>query len=502
MAQHELHDVDDVESSHTHRPIDVRLDEKDDNLTFADLHLHPQVVQGLAHLDIVQPSPIQLLALPLAKAGQDIIAQSKSGTGKTCVFAVMAIENILKDPENTSSNVKRCPRVLILEPTREMAIQVRDIIRSISINDKVLCEAFIGGLSVADNKAVLAQHGCDIVVGTPGRINVLLSANILYLVQKTKLPKFLFVVDEVDKIMAPSSGFRSDVKSILKHLPSSRQVLVFSATFLDDQILASVRKMMSRGAQFVQAPTKGSSSSMSESFDSRKRDQHHRSSELWLHGVHQFSYVLPNSSTSTTFETKVSTLAHVLSHLAFDQCIVFCNDKPRARALASALSAHDIPSTCLAARNNSTESLHPQASQRARLEAMAAFRTFAVRVLVSTDVASRGIDVGRVSLVVNLDLPQDPATYLHRVGRCGRFGRPGVALTLATDQEAQVLEVLAEEYHMAIPQVRTLGGILDQVALDPVYEKNVSSISTEQRLYLREQQLYRKWIQQLSDEKV
>lgn len=379
--------------------------------TFEDMSLSPSVAAGLRAAGFVRPSPIQRAAIPIARFGADMIAQAKSGTGKTCVFAVAILEAV--DPRCTR------PQALVVCPTREIAVQSRAVIATLGARIPGLrCGLFIGGLSEgADRKAVCTSH---VAVGTPGRVLALAadSGRVVAAVAATETTPSvnepqgnqvsgpfrtcrLIVLDEADQLLGKS--FAPQVAAILSRMPRRRQTLVFSATFTDAAL--KLARCWMRDPQVLRLSQ----------------------DEPSLEGVSQFSLCVASSDGAGAafpphriFANKVRAVVRLLGSLDFHQAVLFSNDKDRAEEVAEILEDNGWPAVSIAGGQ----------SQSTRLRAMDALRDFRVRVLVSTDLTSRGIDVERISLVVNVDLPRDPATYIHRVGRTGRFGTRGVAISI------------------------------------------------------------------------
>ncbi|TYZ64246.1 hypothetical protein PybrP1_004418 [[Pythium] brassicae (nom. inval.)] len=407
--------------------------------TFADLPLHADVQRALARMRFRAPSPVQLRALPLALFGSDVVAQAKSGTGKTGVFAAAAVERVVGAPEALAAQV--APLALLLAPTREVAAQIAAVVQQVAHFRP----------DVAEN----LRRGCHIAIGTPGRVKALVEQRALRCHALR-----LLVLDEVDKLL--QSDFESELHFIVAALPERRQTLAFSATFTTEQLAAVVRMMRSPQIVRVRGPqdtTVELVSTREELATWTQREAAGGHPELWLRHVKQFYSVVTRAASSSSggggsgsdasaaldMGAKVAKLASLLAEVVFSQCMVFCNDKLRAEALATALAAQGWPAVCITGAQ-------PQA---ARSEAMAGFRAFRSRVLVSTDLTARGIDVDRVNFVVNLDLPRDPATYLHRVGRAGRFGGRGLAVTLLAAEDVGAVEMLARVFGMSIAELPT-----------------------------------------------
>ncbi|KAK1941615.1 putative ATP-dependent RNA helicase DDX20 [Phytophthora citrophthora] len=389
--------------------------------TFSDLPLHRDVERALTAMRFLRPSPIQLHALPVTLFGNDAIGQAKSGTGKTAVFGVTAIEHAIRNIEQRGMDAVEVavgdPLALILAPTREIAVQIEAVLRQLAqFRPDIVIRVCIGGLSVGQDQMHLAA-GCHIVVGTPGRVKAL--------VGQCSLPCSsirLLILDEVDKLMA--RDFEKDIQYIADALPERRQIV-------------RVRGLDDVTTEFI---------SSTEDLENLKKREQANAPELWLRHVRQFYSVVKGLATGDdvlNMKGKVVKLAALLSEIVFVQCMVFCNDKFRAEALATALTAQGWPAACITGSQ----------TQATRLEVMEDFRASRSRVLVSTDLTARGIDVDKVNFVVNLDLPRDPATYLHRVGRTGRFGGKGLAVTLLSREEVSGVQLLAKVFKMEINEL-------------------------------------------------
>ncbi|NXH52067.1 DDX20 helicase, partial [Rhabdornis inornatus] len=348
---------------------------------FGSLLLSPPVLAGLEAAGFHRPSPVQLKAIPLGRCGLDLIVQAKSGTGKTCVFATIALDAVLLESPAT--------QVLILAPTREIAVQIHAVITTIGIKMEGLeCHVFIGGTPLGQDRSRLKK--CHIAVGSPGRIKQLIELDYL-----STASVRLFVLDEADKLLEEGS-FQEQINWIYSSLPVNKQMLAVSATYPESLAAALTRYM--REPTFVRLnPTDPS-----------------------LLGLKQYykivnSHPLPHK----TFEEKTQHLQELFSKIPFNQALVFSNLHSRAQHLAEILTSRGFPAECIAGNMN----------QNQRLDAMAKLKQFHCRVLISTDLTSRGIDAEKVNLVINLDVPLDWETYMHRIGRAGRFGTLGLAVT-------------------------------------------------------------------------
>ncbi|KFO98395.1 putative ATP-dependent RNA helicase DDX20, partial [Calypte anna] len=320
-----------------------------------------------------------------------LIVQAKSGTGKTCVFSAIALEAVLLDSPAT--------QILILAPTREIAVQIHAVITTIGIKMEGLeCHVFIGGTPLNQDKARLKK--CHIAVGSPGRIKQLIELDYLNTASIR-----LFILDEADKLLEEGS-FQEQINWIYSSLPANKQMLAVSATYPESLADALTRYM--REPTFVRLnPTDPS-----------------------LIGLKQYykivnSHPLPHK----TFEEKSQHLQELFSKIPFNQALVFSNLHSRAQHLAEILTSRGFPAECISGSMN----------QNQRLDAMAKLKQFHCRVLISTDLTSRGIDAEKVNLVVNLDVPLDWETYMHRIGRAGRFGTLGLSVTYCCRGEEENL---------------------------------------------------------------
>ncbi|NWT16450.1 DDX20 helicase, partial [Vireo altiloquus] len=348
---------------------------------FGSLLLSPPVLAGLEAAGFHRPSPVQLKAIPLGRCGLDLIVQAKSGTGKTCVFATIALDAVLLESPAT--------QILILAPTREIAVQIHAVITTIGIKlEGLQCHVFIGGTPLSQDKSRLKR--CHIAVGSPGRIKQLIELDYL-----STASIRLFVLDEADKLLEEGS-FQEQINWIYSSLPANKQMLAVSATYPESLAAALSRYM--REPTFVRLnPT-----------------------DPGLLGLKQYykivnSHPLPHK----TFEEKTQHLQELFSEIPFNQALVFSNLHSRAQHLAEILTSRGFPAECISGSMNQSQ----------RLDAMAKLKQFHCRVLISTDLTSRGIDAEKVNLVINLDVPLDWETFMHRIGRAGRFGTLGLSVT-------------------------------------------------------------------------
>ncbi|XP_077294083.1 uncharacterized protein LOC143916456 [Arctopsyche grandis] len=369
------------------RTADVVLE---DDVPFTSLMLSTKTLRGLEACGFVKPSPIQLRAIPLGRCGFDLIVEAKSGTGKTAVFGIIALEMLIEQGTGF--------QILILAPTREIASQISDVLKVIGkAYEGLNVEIVMGGTNINEDVERLKKNKFQILVGSPGRILHLIKMKAI----STKSVR-LFVLDEADKLMEES--FQKDINYIFSQLPERKQVIAASATYTPD-----LRDFLHR---YMRTPShvKPSTSSI-------------------LLGVDQKIMVVPvHGSTVRQNKIKFDKLLELISHIPFKQCLVFCRYQIRAQTICDLLRQEGWP----------VEYLASSQSQAERLGSLKKLQTYACRILVATDLAARGIDATNVDLVVNLDSPTDYATYLHRIGRSGRFGSQGIAITIVTAGQEEV----------------------------------------------------------------
>lgn len=375
-----------------------------DNIKFNDLNLPENIIKGLNDADLINPSPIQLKAIPICRFGNDIIAQAKAGTGKTCVFTVCILENI--------DYLCNLPQALILSPTREIAIQTCDVIEKIGkYYNKLRCKCIVGGIPFERHKEYI-REGCQIIVGTPGRIYTLLNTGIL---DPSHIK--MFVLDEADELL--DEQFTDSVSYIYSQLPVHKQVMAFSATF-SKELLTLIKTFM-RNPQYINCVK-------DESVEEEKI-------ELCLKGVKQYCLIIKENETESKFIRKVDGLLYFLSHISFHQCVIFLNNHDNALKLNEIICSRGWPSVYM---NGSF-------SQTKRNQIFTTFKEFRARILISTDLISRGIDIQRVNCVINFELPKSKEIYLHRIGRTGRFGSYGISLIICNEKELYKIKILEKE---------------------------------------------------------
>lgn len=365
--------------------------------SFDDYSLDENLLRGIYSYGFEKPSAIQQRGIKPILDGRDTIGQAQSGTGKTATFVIGVLQRI-----STSS---RSCQGLILAPTRELANQIQKVAIALGDYLKVKCHACIGGTSVREDIEKL-KDGQHLVVGTPGRVFDMISKRHLRVDDL-----ITFVLDEADEML--SRGFKDQIYDIFKTLPPNIQVCLFSATMAPD-ILDLTTKFMRDAVRILV-----------------KKD------ELTLEGIRQFYVAIEKE------EWKLDTLCDLYETLTITQAIIYCNTRRKVDYLADQLQKRDF----------TVSIMHADLDQQNRDLVMREFRSGSSRVLISTDLLARGIDVQQVSLVINYDLPQNMENYLHRIGRSGRFGRKGVAINFVTNSDVRSMKDIEKYYHTQIEEM-------------------------------------------------
>ena len=362
--------------------------------TFASLGLSPEILKAVDKLGFEEASPIQAAAIPELLAGHDVVGQSQTGSGKTAAFAIPAIEKT--DPS------LHAVQVLVLCPTRELATQVAGEVHKLSIGKRGVHAVPVYGGSSFERQAQELKRGAQIVLGTPGRVIDHLERGTL------KLDRLrLIVLDEADRML--DMGFRDDIKKILDAMPAEKQTAFFSAT-----VSPAIRKLIDRYAK----------DPVTLKIDQKKVD---------APDITQWYFETPP-------RMKFDALLRLIDFHAYRSGIIFCNTQRTVDELADDLQAQGIAS----------DRLHGGIAQAQRTRVMNKFKAGGFDFLVATDVAGRGIDVDDLELVVNFDLPYDPEDYVHRIGRTGRAGKQGVAISLVTGRDLHKIRFLEKFTHSTI----------------------------------------------------
>ncbi|KOY84663.1 RNA helicase [bacterium 336/3] len=347
-------------------------------ILFSQLPISEEMQQAIADMGFTEASPIQAEAIPIALEGRDVMGMAQTGTGKTAAFGIPALEQV----DITEKQVQ----VLVLCPTRELALQVTDEFEKLSKYKKIKCVTVYGGDPI-DRQIRALKAGAHVVVGTPGRIIDHLERGTLKL-DNVKVA----ILDEADEML--DMGFREDIEGILEELPFDRQTLLFSAT-MSKPILAIIQKFQNNPA-IVKVVRK----------------------ELTAENIEQLYYEIKGNA-------KVEVMCRLIDFYNLQLMLVFCNTKRKADEVVAELME----------RGYKAEAIHGDLNQRQREKVMKQFREGTINILVATDVAARGIDVSDVDAVFNFDVPLDPEYYVHRIGRTGRAGKSGKAFTFVVGRE-------------------------------------------------------------------
>jgi ATP-dependent RNA helicase RhlE len=371
-------------------------------MNFKELKLISPILKAVADEGYKRPSPIQAQAIPLLLAGRDLLGCAQTGTGKTAAFAMPILQLLCeRRAKGAASHVLRA---LILTPTRELALQVAQSFRDYGRYTGLKTTAIFGGVGQTPQVEAL-RGGVDILVATPGRLLDLLGQNLCGLGNIT-----MFVLDEADRML--DMGFIHDVKRVIGKLPKERQTLLFSAT-MPQEISALAASILRDPATVSVTPE-----------------------SITVDAIEQSLYFVDKAN-------KAKLLLHLLEDNSIFSALVFSRTKHGADKLSRILKKAGVP----------VGAIHGDKSQGARQNALASFKANKTRVLVATDIAARGIDIDQLSHVINYDLPNEPETYVHRIGRTGRAGFSGVALSFCSIDEKGYLEEIQKLTGVEIPEI-------------------------------------------------
>ncbi|KAI8855191.1 DEAD-domain-containing protein [Chytridium lagenaria] len=359
--------------------------------SFDDMKLREELLRGIYAYGFERPSAIQQRAIIPVIKDHDVIAQAQSGTGKTATFSISVLQKLDMSKKETQA--------LILAPTRELAQQIQKVVVALGDYMNVECHACVGGTNVREDMRRL-EGGVHVVVGTPGRVFDMINRGALR-AEHIKL----FVLDEADEML--SRGFTEQIYNVFQLLPPATQVVLLSATMPAD-VLEVTKRFMREPVRILV-----------------KRD------ELTLEGIKQFYIAVEKE------EWKLDTLCDLYDTVTITQAVIFCNTRRKVEWLTEQMKARDF----------TVSAMHGEMTQQERETIMQAFRTGSSRVLITTDLLARGIDVQQVSLVINYDLPLNKENYIHRIGRGGRFGRKGVAINFVTSQDVRMLREIEAFYN-------------------------------------------------------
>jgi ATP-dependent RNA helicase RhlE len=382
-------------------------------LTFESLGLSADLLQTVLEEGYTEPTPVQAQAIPLVLAGRDVLAAAQTGTGKTAAFTLPILDR-LRPHANTSFSPARHPvRALILVPTRELAMQVDESVRTYGRTVPLRSTVVYGGIPM-DPQIKALRGGIEILVATPGRLLDLVGQRVANLGQVE-----ILVLDEADRML--DMGFLPDIQKIIALLPPKRQNLMFSATFSDD--IRRLSGTILRNPETVEVAPRNTT----------------------VEGIRQLVYPVDR-------DRKEALLAHIIRKEDLRQVLVFTRTKLAATRLATWLDRNGIDAVAI----------HSDRSQPERTKALEGFKTGEIRVLVATDVAARGLDIEDLPHVVNFELPWNPQDYIHRIGRTGRAGATGDAISLVCIDETDLLRGVQRLLRMAIPWTVEEGFIPDR----------------------------------------
>jgi len=365
--------------------------------SFDQMGLKENLLRGIYGFGFEKPSAIQQRAIVPCCTGKDVIAQAQSGTGKTATFSISVLQRI----NETQPEVQ----ALVMAPTRELAQQILLVMRSLGDYMNVKFHMCIGGTEVRDDMRKLEQ-GVQIIVGTPGRVNDMIQRNVL----KTEGIK-LFVLDEADEML--SRGFKEQIYEVFKCMPNDVQVVLLSAT-MPAEVLEVTKKFMRDPIQILI-----------------------KKEELTLEGIRQFFISIEKE------DWKFETLCDLYDTVNITQAVIFVNTRKKVEDLSKNMTQRKFTVSCL----------HGEMDQKDRDLIMRNFRSGSSRVLITTDLLARGIDVQQVSVVINYDLPGNRENYIHRIGRSGRFGRKGVAINFVTQNDLPMLKEIETYYSTQIEEM-------------------------------------------------
>ena len=364
-----------------------------------DLDLNTDLLRGIYSYGFEKPSPIQSKGIYPIKEGRDLIAQAQSGTGKTATFTIGALSRV-----DLTENFNQ---ILILGPTHELADQISTVIRSLStMMSGIRIKTIIGGSSIDEDAQDIRNNPPHIIVGCPGRVYDMIRRRHI---NANKLK--LVILDEADEML--SSGFKEQVYNIFKHLHKNVQIALFSAT-LPNNILDITNKFMREPVKICV-----------------------KAESLTLEGIKQY-YVAVDDD-----RIKYLTLKDLYQYISVAQCIIYANSVKRVIDLYDAMNEDGFPVCCI----------HSNMDKSERERSFKEFRNGTARVLISSNVTARGIDIQQVSVVINFDLPRDVHTYLHRIGRSGRWGRKGTGINFITRRDITKIKEIESYYATQIDEL-------------------------------------------------
>jgi superfamily II DNA/RNA helicase len=392
--------------------------------SFTELGLIPPLLARLTELEYQQPTPIQSKVIPSILAGRDVIAGANTGSGKTASFALPILQQLFQQlghSERNKSSKGNYVTGLVLVPTRELAKQVADSIKSYAVhfNGEIKTVSVFGGVSV--NTQMLAlRGGTDILVATPGRLLDLISSNAIKLDRVKTL-----VLDEADRML--SLGFTEELSELLALLPAKKQTLLFSATF-PEQVQALTEQLLNDPVE-IQLQSADSSTLVQRVFTVNKGE-------------------------------KTALLAHLITEHQWRQALIFVNAKNNCEHLADKLAKRGI----------AADVFHGDKGQGARSRVLEAFKAGEIEVLIATDIAARGLDIEKLPVVINFNLPRSPSDYMHRIGRSGRAGEVGLALSLIDHEDYHHFTVIEKKNKIRLEREQVAGFEVDEEITEALLE--------------------------------
>lgn len=374
-------------------------------MSFTALGLSSALLKTLAKHSYIEPYPIQQETIPAIMSKRDVLGIAQTGSGKTASYVLPILMNLLGNTESKNRHVK----VLVIVPTRELAIQVRDVFHKFSegLPERIKTMAVFGGVSI--NPQMMALQGVNVLVATPGRLLELVESNAVHLTEINTL-----VLDEADKML--NVGFADEMKRILIHLPKKRQNLLFSATLNDD--IANINQILLHNPLVIKIEPEA------DYFDLIK----------------QLGYFV-------TEENKGPLLRYLIKSKELKQVLVFASSTYKADNVADKLRKNGI----------NAGAIHSKKSQKARTDVLAKFKAGNLTVLVATDLISRGIDIKFLPHVVNYELPRSPKDYIHRIGRTGRAESPGEAISFITAEDHQHFKIIQKKMGKPVTMIDSKG---------------------------------------------
>jgi ATP-dependent RNA helicase RhlE len=368
-------------------------------MPFTSLGLMPELTRALADRGYAEPTPVQSRVIPEILAGRDLLAGAQTGTGKTAGFTLPILQRL-----HGNAHPPKAPRALVLVPTRELAAQVNESVRAYGKYLRLRTQVVFGGVGINPQIDGL-RRGTDILVATPGRLLDHAQQRTVDLSQVQ-----ILVLDEADRML--DMGFIADIRRVIKLLPKQRQNLLFSATYSDD--IRRLAQTLLRNPVEIEVARRNAA----------------------VDTVEQRAYMVPK-------DQKRSLLSHLIQDGDWSQVLVFTRTKHGANRLTKQLQEDGIQAAAI----------HGNKSQSARTQALAGFKNYDVRALVATEVASRGLDIKELPHVVNYELPNVPEDYVHRIGRTGRAGATGIAVSLVAPDEIGLLKDIEKVLRKPIPQL-------------------------------------------------